>query len=362
MEEELLLWLWFAEVMGPSRPGFTQLLYQVGYLREIYERRSSSALAKLLKPRELHRARSTSLEDMRRRLELCQKGGVTVITYDSQSYPERLRRIAVPPVLLFCTGDPSLLEQVDAAAVGSRYMTRYGREAVRAICEPLAKAGVVLASGLARGVDAEVHAAVLKNGGRSVAVLGNGIDTTEPRRHLELRGLLESSGAVVSEFPPGAGCQPWMFPVRNRIVSGLSRAVMVFEAALHSGTMITADLAMEEGRDVLALPGSILSPQSAGTNQLIKDGAIPLLSYRDLLEALGMEEGSSPEPEKPPALPPLSGDSAAVHRALGSEALTPDELAARTGLSIGAVLACLTEMELDGAVASLPGGKYERLV
>lgn len=359
MDKTLLLWLWFAEVMGPARHGALSLLYEFGYLQEIYEQRGSLALVKLLKPHEINRAENTTLEMMERRLDFCRKNGIEVITYDDMRYPERLRRISDPPLVLFCTGNADILNQVDVAAVGSRNMTRYGKEAVRFICEPLAKAGVVIASGLALGTDAEVHSAALKAGGRTVAVLGNGIDTTEPRRHRELRQVIERGGAVISEFPPGAGCGAWMFPVRNRIVSGLARAVMIFEAAKRSGTMITANYALGDGREVFALPGSILSAQSGGPNALIRDGAAPLLSHIDVLEFLGISAEEKPR-EKTPEQPVLEGDAALVWNSLGSEALGADELSIRTGLSMGELLAALTEMELEGTVNPLPGGKYER--
>jgi DNA processing protein len=208
---------------------------------------------------------------------------------------------------------------------------------------------VVVVSGLARGVDGEAHRGALAAGGLTVAVLGCGIDRDYPRAHAQLAGRIAESGAVVSEYPPGVEPSPWRFPARNRIVAGLARATVVVEARERSGALITADFALELGRDVFAVPGEITSVLSAGTNDLIRQGATPLLRAEDVFEALGLERA-------PPRVPDaLSGGARMLLEPLSETARTLDELGRLTGLESAAMAAALTELELAGLVASADG-------
>ena len=235
------------------------------------------------------------------------------------------------------------------AIVGARACSSYGAQVARQLGRELARAGVVVVSGLARGIDGEAHRGALDGGGLSVAVLGSGLDHIYPRAHTRLAQRIEQQGALVSEYELGTEPAPWRFPARNRIVAGLSLAVVVVEAGQKSGALITADLALEQGREVLAVPGEITSSLSAGTNALLQQGAAPLTRSRDVLGLLGIDE---PAPPDTPALEPLA---AAAVEALAEHPSGADELARRLDSPIGAVNAALTELELEGRVHEASG-------
>ncbi len=219
----------------------------------------------------------------------------------------------------------------------------------RSLARQLASVGVVVVSGLARGVDGEAHRGALEGGGQTVAVLGCGIDRDYPRSHAELARRIVASGAVVSEYPPGVEPAPWRFPARNRIISGLSLATVVVEARERSGALITADFALELGRDVFAVPGEITSGLSAGTNDLLRQGAAPLTGVRDVLEAIGIE----PEPAAGAAS--VSEAALAILSILGDGAAGVDELTRASGLSSAEVAGALVELELGGLAAQRDG-------
>ncbi len=265
-------------------------------------------------------------------------------------YPPLLAELHDPPArLLLRGGPPEILSRPAVAIVGARSCSRYGAQVARDVARELAAAGVVVVSGLARGIDGEAHRGALAAGGLTVAVLGCGIDRDYPRAHAELARRIAESGLVVSEYPPGVEPAPWRFPARNRIVAGLARATVVVEARERSGALITADFALELGRDVFAVPGEITSGLSRGTNDLIRQGATPLLTVDDVLEALGLE----PAAPKPPAS--LSPEAAAALAVLTDGAAALDELARATGLGSPEIAVALTELELAGLVAGGDG-------
>ena len=265
-------------------------------------------------------------------------------------YPALLRELhGPPPRLYFRGGQDELLDLPAVAIVGARSCSPYGAQVARELARELGAAGVVVVSGLARGVDGEAHRGALAAGGLTVAVLGCGIDRDYPRAHAQLAGRIAESGAVVSEYPPGIEPSPWRFPARTRIVAGLARATVVVEARERSGALITADFALELGRDVFAVPGEITSALSAGTNDLIRQGATPLLAADDVLEALGLERA-------PPRVPDtLTAGARMLLEPLSETARTPDELGRLTGLESAALAAALTELELAGLAASADG-------
>lgn len=232
--------------------------------------------------------------------------------------------------------------------VGARSCSGYGAHVGRTVARDLAAAGVVVVSGLARGVDAEAHRGALEGGGRTVAVLGCGIDRDYPRAHASLAARIAASGAVVSEYPPGTEPAPWRFPARNRIIAGLARAIVVVEARARSGALGTADFALELGRDVFAVPGEITAALSAGTNDLLRQGAAPLLAADDALAVLGIER-------EPPKLPPVSPAADEVLTLLGDGPCAVDELVRRSRRPSGEVAAALVELELAGAAAHADG-------
>jgi DNA processing protein len=260
-------------------------------------------------------------------------------------YPPHLAELHDPPARLHLRGlGPEILTRPAVAIVGARSCSRYGAQVARDLARELAASGVVVISGLARGIDGEAHRGALAGGGLTVAVLGCGIDRDYPRSHAELARRVAASGLIVSEYPPGVEPAPWRFPARNRIVAGLARATVVVEARERSGALITADFALELGRDVFAVPGEITSALSKGTNDLIRQGAIPLLGADDVLEALGHER----RPAAPP--PQLSSEATAVLGVLADGAADLDELSRATGLGSPEVAVALTELELAGLV------------
>jgi DNA processing protein len=264
-------------------------------------------------------------------------------------YPPLLAELHDPPHELFVRGEAEVLGEVGVAVVGARSCSSYGAQVARSIARELALAGMVVVSGLARGVDGEAHRGALEGGGRTVAVLGCGIDRDYPRSHAELARRVAASGAVVSEYPAGVEPAPWRFPARNRIIAGLALATVVVEARERSGALITADFALELGRDVFAVPGEITSSLSAGTNDLLRQGAAPLTSVRDVLDALGIEAVD----ERRAAT--VSGAAAALLGLLGDGARGADELTRETGLPAGEVAGALVELELAGLAAQANG-------
>jgi DNA processing protein len=254
--------------------------------------------------------------------------------------PPLLHAIYDPPPRLYVRGgaDEKVLARPAVAVVGARACSAYGAQVARRLGRDLAAAGLVVVSGLARGVDGEAHRGALEAGGFTVAVLGCGIDRDYPAAHAELARRIRERGLVVSEYEPGVEPAPWRFPARNRIIAGLCAATAVVEARERSGALITADLALEEGRDVLAVPGEITSSLSRGTNALLKLGATPCTSAQDVLELFGIDEQTH-------AALPVGETAAAVLAALPAAA---DDVVRATGLDAQAVAVALAELELAG--------------
>ncbi len=273
--------------------------------------------------------------------------GIGWIGRSEPGFPARLRSIHDPPPGLFLRGKaaPALFERPLVAVVGARACSDYGAHVARTLSRDLATAGVVIVSGLARGVDGWAHRGCLEAGGETIAVLGCGIDRDYPRAHAALALDIARRGLIVSEYPPGVAPAPWRFPARNRIVAGLAIATVVVEARERSGALITADLALEEGREVLAVPGEITAALSKGANALLRLGAVPVTCAGDVLEAVGLD----PEPPEPKG-PPAGSAAAVVLAAVDAGATTADEVARSTGFAAGVVAGVLVELELSGLV------------
>ena len=284
--------------------------------------------------------------DERAYLEQLAAAGYGFLPCSSASFPPLLRAIHDPPGGLFRRGGaaPEVLSRPAVAVVGARACSGYGASVGRSLGRELAAAGLVVVSGLARGIDAEAHRGALEASGTTVAVLGCGIDRDYPAAHAELARRVAGAGVIVSEYAPGVEPAPWRFPARNRLVAGLCAATVVVEARERSGALITADLALEEGREVFAVPGEITSSLSAGTNALLKLGAAPLTSAADVLASFGIE----PEP--------VQGEGSPLLELLPASA---DELVRRTGLGADEVARALVELELEGRVA-MHDGVYRR--
>jgi DNA processing protein len=270
------------------------------------------------------------------------------------SYPALLAAIPDPPAVLWLRGDadPGALGAPAVAVVGARVCSSYGRAVARTLGRDLAAAGLTVVSGLARGIDAEAHRGALDGGGVTVAVLGCGIDRDYPAGHAELaRRICDTGGLIVSEYEPGVEPAPWRFPARNRIIAGLCAATVVVEARERSGALITADFALEDGREVMAVPGEITSALSAGTNALLRLGATPVTGSGDVLEALGVEPPARVEDASR-----HTGAAATLLRVLADAgAATADELVRAAGMAPGEVAAALVELELAGCVSSDDG-------
>jgi len=295
-----------------------------------------------------------------RELERLGALGGRVLTLEDDEYPPLLSRIYAPPPLLFVRGNLAGCRAGGVALVGSREMTSYGRRVTENLSRDLAKAGVSVISGLARGVDTVAHQAALQAGGHSVGVLGSGLNVTYPRENAKLMASLARQGAVISEFPLGTQPLPAHFPVRNRIISGLSRAVVVVEASLKSGSLITARHALDQGREVLAVPGPVGTPSSQGCHELIRQGARLLTSSQDLLAEGALppmpwdQAPADPEPLELPA------PAAELLRLLGPLPVHVDVLARESGLKPQEVTALLVNLEMAGLVDQRPGKHYIR--
>ena len=290
------------------------------------------------------------------------------IALADDGYPAWLRAIADPPAALYCNGRIELHDRQAVAIVGARKATPYGLQITETLARELSGAGFTIVSGLARGIDAAAHRAALEAGGRTIAVLGCGLDVTYPPEHGRLREAITANGAVLTEFPVGTPPKPAHFPQRNRIISGLSLGVVVVEAAEDSGSLITARLALEQGREVFAVPGSIDAPLSQGPHGLIKQGAKLVETVDDIVEEL------LPQIELPLALPsPRRGEGkfspprglAEVEQSMlavmSRDPLHLDDLTERSGLTPAAVAGILLGLELKDVVRQLPGQRYYRL-
>jgi DNA processing protein len=281
--------------------------------------------------------------------------GLRWVGRSDPDFPPLLREIHDPPPGLFLrgAGDAALLARAAVAVVGARACSGYGASVARSLGRELAAAGVVVVSGLARGVDGEAHRGALEAGGATVAILGCGIDRDYPAAHRELAArICAGGGLVAAEYPPGVAPAPWRFPARNRIVAGLCGTTIVVEARERSGALITADLALEEGRDVFAVPGEITAALSKGTNALLRVGAIPLTRVEDVLEHLGIEAAA----DERPAVGAVAGT---VLERLREGAASADELVRKTGIDAGAIAAALVELELAGLVGEDAGAFRE---
>jgi DNA processing protein len=289
-------------------------------------------------------------------------GARHVITLGDPNYPSSLLETADPPLLLYAQGDIGLLQRLPTtlAVVGSRNPTPQGLETARLFSEQASRAGLIIVSGLALGIDAAAHEGALSGAvqgqAATIAVVGTGLDRVYPSRHLKLAHRIAAQGLMLSEYPLGTSPLPPNFPQRNRIIAGLARATLVVEAALPSGSLITAKQAMEAGRDVLAVPGSIHSPLSRGCHMLIKQGAKLVDSAQDVLEEFGQASapitGSAASDTDSPNHPLLD--------ALGYDPVSLDALSARTGRSAADLSGALLELEMDGRVTRLPGQLFQR--
>ena len=288
--------------------------------------------------------------------ELIETQGISVMIQTDETYPKRLNEIDQPPPVMYKQGDLIADDEWSVAIVGTRRVTAYGRQVAENIAGSLARNGLTIISGLARGVDSIAHQAALDAGGRTIAVMGSGLDRIYPPENRHLAGQIRENGALISEFSPGTPPEASNFPQRNRLISGLSLAVIVIEAGQKSGALITAGFAADQGREVFAVPGNITSPGSVGTNRLIQNGAYPLLSAEQVLETL--ELGMVAEHRSARVTLPSDAVEAQLFETLGQEPLHIDEITNRTEIPVEKVTATLALMELKGMVRQVGGMQY----
>ena len=390
----LKYWVWLSEVKGLTNRSKLLLLDYFGTPENVYYADEDEyRLVEGIEPRQIALLAEKSLENADRILGACSRLGLRLLTMQDADYPMRLRNIFEPPCLLYVKGQlPVIDEEVAVAMVGTRKASPYGIEAAEKIAYGLCKQGAVVISGAAAGVDSASHRGALRAGGKTIAVLGNGLDIVYPAENEWLYRDIAASGALISEYPPGTAAEAWHFPVRNRIISGLSLATVVVEAPEKSGALITANTALEQGRDVFAVPGPIDAPMSRGCNRLIADGAglvseswDILREYRamyphkilgervELPHALGYQARAeqeaakqaetSAEAEALPALDltgdhGLTDDQMKLLRELAQGEKQVDDLIELTQIPTRRVLSALTMLELDGYVAQSGGKRF----
>ncbi|MEI7884762.1 MAG: DNA-processing protein DprA [Clostridia bacterium] len=305
--------------------------------------------------RFIHERADWKLEEEFARLA---KENINFVTIGEKNYPSQLLSIADCPPMLYYLGDLNILndEALKIAVVGSRKNTDYGSAMTERLASGLAEAGVTIISGLASGIDSIAHKAAIKLEKKTIAVLGCGVDVIYPLENKKLRDAIVNTGCIISEFPPETPPLSFHFPRRNRIISGLAQGVLVVEASINSGSLITAEYALEQGKDVFAVPGPVLNKQSVGCNKLIKQGAMLVETHQDILEEYQIFVAT-----KIKLATSLTPEERAVIFALENGALGLEELLTTTGLTIEALLALLTMLELQGLIKKLAGSKYVSL-
>ena len=364
--DERKYWLGFSLVPGIGHKRLLLLARAFGSLSSAW-----SASERQLRAAGLDSETTTHLLNAQTQLDLdgeltkIARAGAALLTPEDAEYPALLKNMPDPPLTLYVRGTLTQEDALALAVVGTRKATGYGRDAAAHFSRHLAQQGVTIVSGLAHGIDAAAHRGALEAGGRTLAVMGCGIDRVYPPDHAELARQIAQHGAVISEFPVGSKPEARHFPRRNRIISGLSLGVLIVEAPEQSGAMITATLAAEQGRDVFAVPGSIFSAASSGTNRLIQDGAKLVISVEDILEELNIVrrkvEARVLTKQIAPAGAAAGEPEAALLRFLSAEPLPVDELVRRSSLPTAEVLGTLTLLELQGYVEDDGHGNYRRI-
>ena len=362
----VLYWLWLAHLLGAGSSRAGAVLDSYENARAVWEDRDSEAFGRAIGTaalRRWHKAPDTPA-DYAPLWDKCRALGVRVLTFADAEYPLALSRISDPPLVLYCTGQVQHLNaRCLVGMVGTRKPTQYGISAARDFGAALAEHGAVIVSGLADGLDSVSHQAAVQAGAPTIGVLGVPIDKTYPAANAGLRRRLEENGTVISEYPPGASCDyRASFLQRNRIIAALSRALIVLEAQERSGTMSTVGHAQRYGRTVYAVPGSIYSPLSAGTNRLLQEGKARVATgAQDILAQLGLDTAEQAAAAQAPAqqqrLQP-GPQARQVLACIGGAPIGLEALAEKTGLPIGALLVALTSLELTGWILAQPGQRY----
>jgi DNA processing protein len=357
----LASWLQLSLTPGLGSATLRKLLQQFGLPQAVLARKRSE-LAAFAAPAALAALDSEAVAlAVARALEWAADPAHAVVTLADETYPKLLLEISDPPLLLYARGRVELLQRSALAIVGSRNATQQGNANAEAFARTLSESGLTIVSGLALGIDAAAHRGGLQGPGSTIAVLGTGIDVIYPQRNAALAADIAARGLLVSEFALGSAPAAQNFPRRNRLISGLARGCLVVEAAVASGSLITARAAAEQGREVFALPGSIHSPLAKGCHALIKSGAKLVESAEDVLTELSGFRPSGYASTREPARPASERAESGLLALMGHDPVDVDSLCSRAGLSAEQVSSELLRLELDGRVAALPGGLYQRL-
>ena len=362
--QEKVYWIWLSMVPGIGARRFKYLLELYGSPLDLWHASDNeiiSATAKLGKNVVQNIIRYRQERYLRRAAKLLEFPGVRIVTLMDKEYPWMLKQIYDPPALLYCKGNYMDFSRPAISIVGSRNPTSYGRQMAEKLAFQLASAGVIIISGLARGIDTMAHLGALKAKGTTIGVIGSGIDVVYPPENKKVFSRMELEGTIISEYPPGTKPLSGNFPARNRIISGLSHGVLVVEAGYRSGALITVDFALEQGREVYAIPGNINRPQSAGTNDILKQGAKLVTCVEDILEDLNIQTQQS-SMENEGSIKPVQLDifETQVYNALEEGEKHLAELANDTKMDIAKLNAVLTMLEIKGMVRQLPGKMFVR--
>ena len=364
---DLNLWLWLNHIPGLGNAAFCQLLAKFGSPEGIFS-------AKLNQLREIVNdeiaqkiSKGVNVDAIAPTLKWLEKDNVHLITLADSTYPQKLLEVSNPPALLFAIGHLHWLNHPTIAMVGSRSPTPQGEKNAEDFAKSLCEQGLCVVSGMALGIDGAAHRGALKANGATIAVVGTGLDIVYPARHRDLAHKIAERGLILSEFPLGTPSKAQNFPRRNRLISGLSLGCLVVEANIESGSLITARLAAEQGREIFAIPGSIHSPVTKGCHQLIKQGAKLVESVQDILEEINWANIANSLPSISPSglLGDLAPNSLQVNTALdlmGFDAMSFEQLRTSTRLTTEALSAMLMLLELENKIKSLAGGHYQRLV
>lgn len=362
--DEAASWVQLTLIPGLGDDSLRRLLAEFGSPEEVFAA-SSLALTRIVKaPVVAAIGKGIDADALAPSLRWLAMDNHYLVTLGDAHYPPHLLEISDPPPVLYVVGRRELLSAPSLAVVGSRNASAQGAANAESFALALSQAGLTIVSGLALGVDAAAHRGGLCGAGSSVAVIGTGMDIVYPKRNLDLAKQLAQRGAIISEFPLGTPALANNFPRRNRIISGLAQGCLVVEATTSSGSLITARLATEQGREVFAIPGSIHSPFARGCHALIKQGAKLVESAQDVLEELGWAKPLQPAataatPESVLAATADAQDPLLPH--MGFDPVSVDDLLARSGLGADEINSRLLQLELDGRVCTLPGGRYQRL-
>lgn len=358
------IWLTLALGYSSPKPKAIRALYRS--IEEFYTGGEREwRLCGVLREKDIDALASTPLQKALEVIARCNELGITIMTFDDPDYPALLAELSDPPAALYVKGRmPDFDTRLSIAMVGTRNATAYGKKTSHVIAGSLAKVGVIVVSGGAVGIDYLSHTGALEAGGTTVCVLGCGINFPYLTQNQQLRAEIARRGAVISEYPPDYPPGKYTFPERNRIISGLSRGIVVVEAGVRSGSLITARLAAEQNRDVFAVMGNITSPYSQGTNALIKDGAIPVTDFTDItgcypeFSIVGEADDIVEEIPRHRTDIDVSDDARKVYRSITAEPIHIDAIAADCGLAVNIVLQALTELEIEGLIKADKGRMY----